>query len=171
MNLAYPSRHGKVGSKRRLPFKSSGQRLRPAPAYTSVRGDNGRLMSSEWSSIVSTLAEDDSSSGALRTEYKNSQGPQRHAYQERSIGFGLLTQGAIALGLIANRRDLEHGAHQPHRIGIAVVFDEAEAHVRVPAKIAIDFLYVALHAPRAVVRSPDAAGRSPKYASDEDRLA
>jgi hypothetical protein len=41
-------------------------------------------MSSEWSSIVSTLAEDDSSSGAFRTEYKNSQGPQRHAYPENS---------------------------------------------------------------------------------------
>jgi hypothetical protein len=38
-------------------------------------------MSSEWSSIVSTLAEDDSSSGAFRTDYKNSQGPQRHAYE------------------------------------------------------------------------------------------
>src|SRR4051794_2750134 len=63
-------------------FKSSGQRFRPAPAYTSIRGGNGRLMSSEWSSIMSTLAEDDSSSGALRIEYNNSQGPQRHAYDQ-----------------------------------------------------------------------------------------
>lgn len=61
-------------------FKSSGHRLRPAPAYTSIRGDNGRLMSSEWSSIVSTLAEDDSSNGALKTPHKKSHGPRRYAY-------------------------------------------------------------------------------------------
>src|SRR6185312_9040025 len=46
---------------------------------------------------------------------------------------------AIAPGVIAGRRDLEHGTHQPHRIAVTVVFNEAEAHVRVPAKIAIDF--------------------------------
>jgi hypothetical protein len=60
-------------------FKSSGQRFRPAPAYTSIRGD-GRLMSSEWSSIVSTLAEDDSSNGAPKIPHKQSQGSRRHAY-------------------------------------------------------------------------------------------
>ena len=64
-------------------FKSSGQRFRPAPAYTSIRCD-GRLMSSEWSSIMSTLAEDDASSRALGTAHKNSQGPQRYAYGERT---------------------------------------------------------------------------------------
>src|SRR6185312_5712091 len=36
-------------------------------------------------------------------------------------------------------RDLEHGTHQTHRIDVAMILDEAEAHVRVPAKIAIDF--------------------------------
>src|SRR6516165_6228122 len=41
-------------------FSSSGQRFRPTPAYTSIRGGNGRLMSSEGSSIMSTLAENDS---------------------------------------------------------------------------------------------------------------
>src|SRR6202008_5200689 len=46
---------------------------------------------------------------------------------------------AIAPGVIAGWRDLEHGTHQPHWIGVAVVLNEAEAHVRVPAKIAIDF--------------------------------
>lgn len=56
--------------------------------------------------------------------------------QERGIGFGPLTQGAIAPGVKAGWRDLEHGAHQPYRIGAAVILDEAEAHVRVPAKIA-----------------------------------
>jgi hypothetical protein len=34
---------------------------------------------------------------------------------------------------------IPHRPHQPYRIGITVVLDEAEAHVRVPAKIAIDF--------------------------------
>src|SRR4051795_4968542 len=80
-------------------FKSSGQRFRPAPAYTSIRGDNGRLMSSEWSSIMSTLAEDDSSSGALTIEYNNSQGPQRHAYR----------------GVVDDRQDAE-AATVDHRI-------------------------------------------------------
>lgn len=47
---------------------------------------------------------------------------------------------------MAGRRDLEHGAHQPHRVGIAMVLDEAEAHVRVSAKIAIDFLNIPFHA-------------------------
>jgi hypothetical protein len=41
----------------------------PTPSYTSIRGDNGRLMSSEWSSIVSTLAEHDSSNGAPKTPH------------------------------------------------------------------------------------------------------
>lgn len=51
------------------------QIIRPVrSAYTSIRGDNGRLMSSEWSSIVSTLAKDDSSNGALRTAHKQSGG-------------------------------------------------------------------------------------------------
>ncbi|MGY3698751.1 hypothetical protein ACVIGA_008893 [Bradyrhizobium sp. USDA 3240] len=61
-------------------FKSSGQRLRTAPANTSIRGENGRLMSSEWSSIVSTLPEDDSSNSALKTLHKQSDGPRRYAY-------------------------------------------------------------------------------------------
>jgi hypothetical protein len=60
-------------------FTSSGQRFRPAPTYTSIRGD-GRLMSSEWSSIVSTLAEDDSSNGAPENPHKQSEGPRRYAY-------------------------------------------------------------------------------------------
>lgn len=66
-------------------FTSSGQRLRPAPAYTSIRGDNGRLMSSEWSSIVGTLAEDDSSGGAPETPHKQSDGSLRYAYGRRHI--------------------------------------------------------------------------------------
>ncbi|MET4391798.1 hypothetical protein ABIB73_007590 [Bradyrhizobium sp. F1.4.3] len=61
-------------------FKSSGQRFRPAPVYTSIR-DDGRLMSSEWSSIVSTLAEDDSSNGAPKTAHKQSERPRRYAYR------------------------------------------------------------------------------------------
>jgi hypothetical protein len=40
---------------------------------------------------------------------------------------------------MAGRRDLEHRPHQPYLITVAVVLDEAETYVRVPAKIAIDF--------------------------------
>ncbi|WP_247393811.1 hypothetical protein, partial [Bradyrhizobium sp. 35] len=54
--------------------------LRPAPAYTSIRCVNGRLMSSEWSSIMSTLAEDDSSNGAPKIAHRQSKGPRRYAY-------------------------------------------------------------------------------------------
>jgi len=81
--------------------------------------------------------------------------------QEAGIGFGPLTDRAITPGVIAGRRDLEHGTDQPHRIGVAMAFDEAEAHVRVPAKIAIDF-FLRCRAPCAAVRSPGADGRSPK---------
>src|SRR5689334_22805299 len=59
--------------------------------------------------------------------------------QERGIAGSACTHWTLAPSVIAGRRDLEHSAHQPHRIGIAMVLDEAKAHVRVPAKIAIDF--------------------------------
>jgi hypothetical protein len=39
-------------------------------------------MSSEWSSIVSTLAEDDSSNGAPKISHKQSEGSRRHAYMQ-----------------------------------------------------------------------------------------
>ncbi len=89
-------------------FKSSGQRLRPAPANTSIRGDNGRLMSSEWSSIVSTLPEDDSSNGALKTPHKQSKGSRRYAY-ERSCAtyqtietFGWRTMDGVKLARLGD---------------------------------------------------------------------
>src|SRR6202022_3032606 len=44
-----------------------------------------------------------------------------------------------APGVVAGRRDLEHRAQHANRIGVTMILDEAEAHVRVPAKIAIDF--------------------------------
>src|SRR5437773_11669718 len=60
-------------------------------------------------------------------------------FQESGIGSRALAHRTLAPGVIAGRRDIEHGAHQPHRIGITMVLDEAKTHVRVPAKIAIDF--------------------------------
>src|SRR5262249_27547824 len=42
-------------------------------------------------------------------------------------------------GIIAGRRDAKHVAQQRNRIIGTAIFDEAESHVRVPAKIAIDF--------------------------------
>lgn len=67
--------------------------------------------------------------------------------QKRGIGGRTCALRTLAPGIIAGRRDLEHGAHQPHRVGIAMVLDEAETHGRVPAKIAIDFSKnVPLHA-------------------------
>src|SRR6478672_2669746 len=63
--------------------------IRPAlsttPAYTSIRGDNGRLMSSERSSIVSTLVEDDSSSDPPKSVHKQSEGPRRYAYSSATM--------------------------------------------------------------------------------------
>jgi hypothetical protein len=44
-----------------------------------------------------------------------------------------------APSVIAGRRDLEHATEDVNRIGAAMILDETEAHVRVPAKIAIDF--------------------------------
>jgi hypothetical protein len=49
------------------------------------------------SSIVSTLAEDDSSNGALRTAHKQSEGPRRYAYCQNGLGHGqVVFQAAIA---------------------------------------------------------------------------
>src|SRR4051794_33831772 len=59
--------------------------------------------------------------------------------QERGIGGCTCTHRAITPSVISGWRDLEHGTHRPHGIDIAVVLNEAETHVRVPAKIAIDF--------------------------------
>jgi len=44
-----------------------------------------------------------------------------------------------APGTIAGLRYPQHLAQDPHRVFSAAIFDEAESHVRVPAKIAIDF--------------------------------
>lgn len=44
--------------------------------YHSSSGDNDRLMSSEWSSIVSTLTEDRSFNGAAKNVHNNLQGPK-----------------------------------------------------------------------------------------------
>ncbi len=44
----------------------------------------------------------------------------------------------LAPSITAGRRDLEHGVHRPYRIAVALVFDEAKAHVWGPAEIAID---------------------------------
>ena len=59
---------------------------------------------------------------------------------ELTIGGRAAALRARAPGIIADRRDPEHLAQDPHRIISAAIFDETESHVRVPAKIAIDFL-------------------------------
>src|SRR5246500_6073528 len=41
--------------------------------------------------------------------------------------------------IVACGRDVEDTAHDPDRVVCAAIFDEAEPHVRGPAKIAIDF--------------------------------
>src|SRR5215216_2927484 len=61
------------------------------------------------------------------------------AFHQLSIGNASRAFGARTPGVIASRRDLEHTTHDPHRIVGAAIFDEAESHVRGPAKIAIDF--------------------------------
>src|SRR6266850_2323539 len=59
--------------------------------------------------------------------------------QQVTIDDRALAFRARAPGVVAGRRDAEHGAHDPHRIVDAAILDEAESHVRTPAKIAIDF--------------------------------
>src|SRR5438105_1582951 len=63
----------------------------------------------------------------------------RDMIKQVTIGGGSTALRARAPGIIAGRRDLERAAHDPHRVIGAVIFDEAEPHVRTPAKIAIDF--------------------------------
>src|SRR5665213_1019206 len=58
---------------------------------------------------------------------------------EVTIGGGPPALRTRAPSIIAGRRDLERATHDPHRVIGAVIFDEAEPHVRTPAKIAIDF--------------------------------
>ncbi|WP_167771709.1 hypothetical protein [Bradyrhizobium niftali] len=55
--------------------------------------------------------------------------------QQRGIGGCVGAHRTLAPSVIARRRHLEYGTHQPYRIAVAVVFDETEAQ-----KIAIDFL-------------------------------
>src|SRR5579864_7913394 len=59
--------------------------------------------------------------------------------QQFAIFSGSRTFRARAPSVIAGSRDVEHLAHDPHRIVDTAIFDEAESHVRCPAKIAIDF--------------------------------
>jgi hypothetical protein len=56
------------------------------------------------------------------------------------LGLAAVRQVSIPCGLERRAGRPEHGAHQPHRIGIAMVLNEANAYVRVPEKITIDFL-------------------------------
>src|ERR1700688_3098693 len=58
---------------------------------------------------------------------------------ELSIGGRAPALRARAPGVITGWRYLEHVAQDPHRVVGAAIFDEAESHVRTPAKIAIDF--------------------------------
>src|SRR3984893_315652 len=58
---------------------------------------------------------------------------------EVTIGGGAPALRARAPGIIAGRRDPEHVAQDRRRVVGAAIFDEAESHVRTPAKIAIDF--------------------------------
>src|SRR4030088_3114905 len=58
---------------------------------------------------------------------------------EVTIGGGSPALRARAPSIIAGRRDTEHDTHDRHRVVGAAIFDEAEPHVRTPAKIAIDF--------------------------------
>jgi hypothetical protein len=58
---------------------------------------------------------------------------------ELTIGGRSSALWAQAPSIIAGRRDIEDAAHDRHRVIGTAIFDESESHVRVPAKIAIDF--------------------------------
>src|SRR5947209_7216501 len=59
--------------------------------------------------------------------------------QQFAIGRGAGTFRPRSPSIVARDRDVEDTAHDPDRIVCAAIFDEAESHVRGPAKIAIDF--------------------------------
>jgi len=65
--------------------------------------------------------------------------PLPHDGDKLTVGDRSLALRPGAPSIIAGRRDTEHVTHQRHGIVGAAIFDEAESHVRVPAKIAIDF--------------------------------
>ena len=59
--------------------------------------------------------------------------------QEFTILSGSRALGARTPGVIAGPRDIEHVAHDPHRVVDTAIFDEAKSQIRGPAKIAIGF--------------------------------
>jgi hypothetical protein len=78
--------------------------------------------------------------------------------QQTSIGHGPGAFRARPPSIVARRRDAEHAAHDLDRIVRTAILDEAEPHVRGPAKIAIDFLKC--RTPSAAVRFPAAIAQS-----------
>ena len=62
--------------------------------------------------------------------------------QQDVIGCGPTAFRPSTPSIIAGRRDAEDDAHLTDWIIVAAIFDEAESHVRVPAKIAIDFFKI-----------------------------
>jgi hypothetical protein len=79
--------------------------------------------------------------------------------QEASIGRnpGALRPGSP--GIVPTGRDLEHAAHEPHRIGAGMLLDETEPHWGISAKMPIAFL--THRAPCACDRAHAADGQSP----------
>jgi hypothetical protein len=65
---------------------------------------------------------------------------QLDVVHEFTIDGGTPALRARAPGIFADRRDTERAAHERHRIIGAAIFDEAESHVRGPAKIAVDMV-------------------------------
>jgi hypothetical protein len=74
-----------------------------------------------------------------------------------TVGRGSPALRARAPGIIAGRRDPEHVAQDRHGVVGAAIFDEAESHVRTPAKIAIDFFKMS----RSMRKRPFSAANEP----------
>ena len=54
--------------------------------------------------------------------------------EEAAIGCGPGALGPGSPSIIAAGRDLEHAAHEPHRIGAGMLLDEAKPHLGISAK-------------------------------------
>ena len=59
--------------------------------------------------------------------------------EEASIGRGPGALGPGAPGIIAAGRDLEHAAHEPHRVSAGMLLDEAKPHLGISAKMPMAF--------------------------------
>jgi hypothetical protein len=58
-----------------------------------------------------------------------------HLVQQAPVRYRPMALRPGAPGVIAAGRDLEHAAHEPHRIGAGMLLDEVKPHLGISAKM------------------------------------